>query len=200
MQTSRLLEAVAEAGAPRELISALMEMIDENADQEQIDYLAGPIVLHESAWMDTVPKDLLRAVSAERLRTVQAERAGQAKWRVGPIELACVMMPAMFEAARPTDLSDLYLWATAHAMAEVRGRPIEQTWADLEGDPVSDEVVLNPRGRCYHAHRDLTHEIRRKVIRLAKERRRGTKWPRQKADKSSRRTPEVTTEQISLFN
>jgi len=94
---------------------------------------------------------------------------------VGPTEIAAVMYPAMLEAPPRSEHADLYVWATAHAMARKNGTSLAEFYKTMGMRPIEDSEVLDRRGRLHDAYRRLSEDIRRKVIRAQAERERDGK-------------------------
>lgn len=167
-------------------------------------FLAGPLIVHQSAWMDIVPKWMASQAIAERVEIVRGTREGI----VGPTEIAAVMMPWTFEAPLGYEMTELYLWASTAAVARHTGRPVDEIWAALEHQrSIPDTEVVTRGGRLWHLYQPLAYEIRRKVIqaqakREKEERRQEPAAPARNSNPSADCKPQpkaATGGQLSMF-
>ncbi len=164
----RMLLALADIGCGKHLLAAFLSL--DNAHQDHIRFLTGPIVQHRSPWADTTPEWLCEAVTADRLRIILQEPAA------APLSM---------------DYSDIYLWAAAQATARHTGKTVAEIWSSIGGDPVEDRLIVDPSGRYHYAYRQLCGDIRRRVVKAAS--------ASSGTAKSPAPDPAVVTEQLSLF-
>lgn len=164
-----LLGLLAGMGAVPALTEALAEMAGEQPDADTRHWLHGPLVVHQSAWNDTLPDWMPRQARAERFAIVAGEMPGHV---VGPTEIACVMYGAMMDAPRGTELSNLYLWAAGHAARSHFGGKVEAAVAETT-EGLSDEQFVSRAGRYSWTYSQFAREIRRKVAEAHREAERG---------------------------
>lgn len=160
--TEGLMMAAALGVMPRSVLVAVTEVF--TPDRLTLDerrFLAGPLVVHQCGWTDTLPAWLHDAVSAERIGIVFGETP---QYIVGPAEIAAVMYPATLEAPMRHYYADLYIWASAHAHAKRKGIDPAEFFKTLNMTPIRDDDVLRPGGRLYETYRELAHDMRRRVI------------------------------------
>lgn len=192
-QTAQLLTALTGLGLGKEFAATFLETADVHPDH--LRWLRGPVVQHRSEWMDLTPSWLFKAIPGERLRIVLDEHArGEVGWHVGPAELTAVMQPASLEAPLSYEHTQLFLWASAHAVARRDDKPLEDIWRALGGAPVMDAQVTRPGGAFYQDYRHLASDIRRKVIQAQKARERSL---RSHAPRPAPSRPDIV--QLSLF-
>jgi hypothetical protein len=165
-RAARMLSVLASMGMDRSAISVLAEFADIELSTDDRRFLEGPLVLHQSAWNDTLPDWVAPQVAAERAEIVLKQRP----MPVGPTEIMAVMYGAMLDAPRPHNTSELYLWASANAAAHHYKRDIAEIWQSLDMPPITDRDVVDRSGRLYHDYAALAAEIRRKVIAAQKQR------------------------------
>lgn len=161
-----MLSVLASMGMARSAISMLAEFADIELSIDDRHFLEGPIVLHQSAWNDTLPDWVAPQVAAERAEIVLK----QCPMPIGPTEIMAVMYGAMLDAPRPHHTSELYLWAAANAASRRYDRDIAEIWRSLNMPPITDTDVVDRGGRLYHEYAALAAEIRRKVVAAQKQR------------------------------
>ena len=155
----------------------------------------GPVVQHRSCWRDLTPLWIFQTIHAERLRLIVDEHArGDIGWQVGPAELTAVMQPATMEAPLCYEYTQIYLWASAQAVARRDAKPVADIWQALGGAPVTDDQVTCPGGAYYQDYRQLASDIRRKVVQAQHERERSPRTPRRQ-----RASPSHDAVQYSFF-
>lgn len=164
------LALMASLGPP--IAAAMIEVFDvvplSAADKR---YLVAPIVVHEaSGWgAGDIPTWAPPQIRMERAEIILGVRP---TWLVGPTEIMAAMFAATMAAPLERDASELYIWASIHAMARQTGRPLEDLWAVVRvgnEPPTDDATVLGPSGRLHHVYVDIAREIRRKVDRVQQE-------------------------------
>ena len=191
--SASMLIALADLDCSRDVLSALLEMDD--VHQDHLRFLAGPVVQQRSPWAETTPEWLLKSVPADRLRIILEEhKRGEVGWQIGPVELTAVMYPATMDAPLCMEYSDIYLWASAQASSRQYGKPLDEIWDSLGGEPVPDKHILEPRGRYHQDYRKICGDVRRRVVSAAKE----TSRQQRQAEASQPKT-EHETEQLALF-
>lgn len=159
-----VLGALASMGGGR-IAAAMVDAFDLTPEKMAADekrWLHGPVVVHQCGWTDMIPRWMIEGVPAERMAIVMGEHPD---WVVGPLEIACVMMPATMEAPLNRDTADLYLWASSRAMAKHLGLTPEAFAERTALEFVPDSAVFGPRARLRFAYLDLCQAIRRKVAR-----------------------------------
>jgi hypothetical protein len=176
-QTSTMLIMLAEQGLSKELTACFLEMA--GIQRDHLRWLHGPVVQHRSCWMDLTPPWIFQAIHAERLGLILDEHArGEIGWQVGPAELTAVMQPATMEAPLCYEYTQIFLWASAQAVARRDAKPVGDIWQALGGAPVTDDQVTRPGGAYYQDYRQLASDIRRKVVQAQQARERSPRAPR----------------------
>jgi hypothetical protein len=176
-QTSTLLIMLAEQGLSKDVTACFLEMA--GFQRGHLRWLRGPVVQHRSCWMDLTPSWIFQAIHAERLDLILDEHArGDTGWQVGPAELTAVMQPATMEAPLCYEYTQIYLWASAQAVARRDAKPVADIWPALGGEPVTNDQITRPGGAYYQDYRQLASDIRRRVVQAQQERERSPRTPR----------------------
>lgn len=170
-RNAQMLSLLSGMGAPAGLISALLEMGGHKQSLDDARFLRGPIIYHKSPWAADIPKWMFDQVRAERTEIA----TGHLRMPVGPTEITVVMFPATMDAPLEYRTTELYLWASVHAVARHTGKPASTYWKSLNHEPIPDKQVLEPGGFLYENYRSLASEIRHKVINAQTARERGEK-------------------------
>ena len=166
-----MLSAMAEMGAGKEILATLLEFSDPALRKEHLQFLKGPIVLHQSQWMDMVPDWLFQQIIPERIDIILAEyEAGEVGWRVGPAEITATIMPASMDAPMPYELSEIYLWASSCAVARRDNRTAEEVWHSINNHPFPESDITTSGGRYFYDYQRISGDIRRAVIRQQQKR------------------------------
>ena len=169
-----MLFILAGMGCNMGVIEALVEMGGPKLSADQRHFMNGPLVVHASPWMADIPKWMFDQARAERVEIVHAEsKGGETGIHVGPSEIAAVMMPATMESLLNHKCSQLYIWASARAVAKHRNETVESINATIYGgsrDIPTDADILERGGRYWHVYWPLASEIRRKVTRAGQAR------------------------------
>ncbi|MGI9498815.1 MAG: hypothetical protein ACR2P3_02155 [Geminicoccaceae bacterium] len=190
------LLALAQAGAGKEVLSAMLDLSGMPLRADHRHFLTGPIVQHRSDWQPSTPEWLYRAAPAERLAIVLDDHAHDREgWQAGPSEIAAVLFPASMEAPLQHWAAEIYCWASGHAKAAQDGVP-----ADVMREKIAfvdDAQILTPTGSYHRHYRDLVSDIRRRVIRAAKERKRNNRRTSKIA--TSLAVPDVESVQLNLL-
>lgn len=197
-RNDKLISTIAGMGLPAVLVSTLLEMNGHRPSLDDGRFLRGPIIYHQTAWSDTIPKWMFDQVREERAEIA----AGALRMPVGPTEIAVVMYSRTFEAPMPYHMTQLYLWATANACARHYKKPLSEYWKMLDMRPIDDSEVLSERGELAHEYRFLSQEIRRKVISHQAGRERDEVRRRTKAEllgNTSLTKPNESIDQLPLF-
>lgn len=191
----QMLITLAESGASKELLHAIINLYGENVQKEHMRFLFGPAVLHQSPWIDMVPTWLIQAVMPERLAIMFEEQEnGKIGWQVGPAEITAAMMPATMDGPMQHEAAAVYLWASAHAAAKHYDKPLADIWRQIDGHAVTDKEVTAPGGRYFHNYQRISAEIRNKVVRVQQERERD-----QRRQSKALSLPPIQSTQFSLF-
>lgn len=191
----RLL-ALARIGAGAEMLGAMVNLSGITLRADHQHFLSGPIVQHRSGWQSTTPEWLYRAVPAERLAIVLDDHTHDRDgWQVGPAEIAAVLYPATMEAPLHHWATEIYLWASGNAKAAKDGVPVDDIRKQVAF--VDDAQILTPTGSLHRHYRDLVTDIRRRVIRSAKEQQRDNN--RQCKETTITCAPDVETVQFDLL-
>ena len=204
-KTAKMLMAMSKMGMPSNLMAVLLDFgISGKLDKVHRLFLAGPIIQHKSQWRETTPPWLYQAVAYDRLQVVLDERsAGKVGWTIGPVEITTALYPATMEAPMHREYADIYLWASAQANAYHYNMPVDHFWEIMGGYKVTDDDILNPKGRYHYAYKELCMDIRRKVVDAAIQYERAEKKEAKNKSKSNRKqpppTPGIQDEQLSLF-
>lgn len=171
-----MLSAMAEMGAGKEILATLLEFSDSALSKEHLQFLKGPIVIQQSQWMDIVPDWLLQQIIPERIDIILSEHeAGKIGWRVGPAEITATIMPACMDAPMPYELSEIYLWASACAVAKRDNRTAEEVWHSINNHPFPENDITKSGGRYFYDYQRISSDIRRAVIRQQQKRERKRK-------------------------
>lgn len=159
-----LLAKAAEVGLmPPAVVSALLAVFSPGRlSLDDRRFLDGPFIVHESPWNATRPAWMAEIAGGERV----AIALGQAPLGmiIGPAELAMVMYGRTLDAPLGYRMTDLYVWASANAVAKWKQKTVEQVFSELDMKPVTDAQVLQPRGMLHNDYWSLAHDVRRKVI------------------------------------
>jgi hypothetical protein len=184
--TAGLMQAAALGVMPRSIVAMVTEAFEpERLTLEQRRFLAGPLVIHQNAWTDTLPGWFNDAVSAERIGIVFGVTPD---YIVGPAEIAAVMYPATMASPLSHYHVELYLWAVINADAKRKALSSDKLFREvLNMEPIEDRQVLKPGGRLYDIYRRLANDIRRKVVEHQAGR-----------DRSERRESEVSTPEPAI--
>ena len=165
-----MLGLMAELGMPREAVAQLAEFGGIEFDLKDRDFFAGPIILHQSQWMSSVPEWAFDQIGAERMDIL----TGKLECAVGPTEIMAVMYPATMDAPMEYALSRVYLWASCHAMARWKNTTfdaIRDNFYDGDPDFPTDEMMFDGRSQENFHYRQIVHAIRTKVTAAGAERR-----------------------------
>ena len=188
--TEGLMQAAALGLMPRSIVAMVSEAF--TPDRLSLDdrrFLAGPLIVHQNSWTETLPEWLNDAVSAERIGIVYGVTP---RYIVGPAEIAAVMYPATMQAPMHSEYADLYLWATINAHAKKHDLNPRTLFGELLNmRPIDDDEVLERGGRLHETYRRLSEDIRRKVINHQAARERGERRGQQQEQKE----PAMRTEQ-----
>jgi hypothetical protein len=192
-RAAKLIAALGFLGMSAELTSVLAKWAGIERSLDAMRYLRGPIVVHQTRWLDTIPKWLFAAAKAERHEIV----FGKSPYIVGPAEITAVMYPAAMEHPLSRDAVDLYLWAGANAVAMHKHEPIEKIWQGMECPAIRNKEVIIPGGRLWYDYSNLSHEIRRRVVAEQTQRERAS--ARSTKETKEKPEPAVVGIQLSLF-
>ncbi|MEH2067890.1 MAG: hypothetical protein V7K47_06940 [Nostoc sp.] len=184
--TQKMLLLMTEMELSKEVTAALLELAD--LELGHIRYIAGPVIVHRSAWMDCIPPWIFKAIAIDRLKLVFEEhRKGVVGSLATPAEVVAVMMPASYEAPMASRWTDVYLWACNEAIvAHNRLRDgVKDTWEIIGGRPIHYNNIKDD-------YEHLARDIRTRVVEQAKERgwAKRTKSLEQKQGKRSTKTSE----------
>ena len=185
-----LMQAAMLGLMPPKIVAAVTEVFTpDKLSLDDLRFLKGPLVVHESPWNANRPAWLAEQAGAERIGIVFGLTP---QYIIGPAELAAVMYGATLDRPLSHYHADLYIWATVNAVAKRDGKTLEQVWHGRFGDhphherPIEDRAVLQPGGRLYETYREIAHDVRRRVISQQAERDRGVK---RQAREEQRETP-----------
>jgi len=174
-----LMQAAMLGLMPPKIIAAVTEAFTpDKLSLDDLRFLKGPLVVHESPWNVDRPAWLAEQAGAERIGIVFGVTP---QYIIGPAELATVMYGASLDAPLSHYHADLYIWATVNAVAKRDGKTAQDVWHGLFGGnlgmgrPIEDREVLEPGGRLYETYREIAHDVRRRVISQQAERDRGVK-------------------------
>ena len=97
-----------ENGANKEVIAAMLEIAQFSI--HHVRWLAGLVIVHQSLWMETLPKWLIEAIYLDRLeRIFQEHEIGEIGVLATPAEVLACMYPATMEAPLHSDWVNVYL-------------------------------------------------------------------------------------------
>lgn len=167
----RRLAKMIEVALPANVAKAMLascNLPDLSLNQRR--YLSGPVIIHQSPFSNDMPKDVFQHVIKERLLQVAEElEKGVEGTHCGPIGIMAALYGASFEAPLRSEIAELYLWSGAHYLVSRDGITIEKA-REKAMSSVPDESFTRPNGRYYPDWRELSYEIRRKVVAAQAER------------------------------
>ncbi len=80
--------------------------VQENFVFEFMDYLTSPIIVFPSAWMNDIPKDVLKNITMSRML---CQMSGEKMASFA--EVVAYMMPRTYESPMPYEWVNIYAWA-----------------------------------------------------------------------------------------
>ncbi|MBD0266152.1 MAG: hypothetical protein ICV78_26570 [Tolypothrix sp. Co-bin9] len=186
---------VAEMDLDKTWVAGLLEMCEVAPDL--IAYIAGPIIVHRSAWMGIVPKWLFKAVVIDRLDRVYEEIATHEVGLLAtPSEVVAYMIPATYEAPLSRGWTETYLWASSETLTKhKRMRDGKSPWEVIGGQPVAYSSIK-------HKFEQIAQDIRGDVVKHAKSNGWGVKQRqiKEEADRDEDNETGVIVEQQDLFS
>lgn len=176
-QSGKILLLMAKMGMAREALATMLEFAtDGKLHKDHKAFLLAPIIQHKSQWRETTPKWMYSLIGYDRLKIILDERkTGKVGWHIGAVEIATVLYPATIDAPMRHEAGQIYLWGAAQAVALRDKKPVADIWKIQGIHPVTDDDVLNPKGRYHFEYKNFCLEIRRKVVRAGLERVRSIK-------------------------
>jgi len=147
-------------GMNKEFVAMLLALAEYKL--AHVRYLAGPIVVHRSGWLDTIPSWLIEAIPAARAEAIFAESDARFVGELATAEeiLAC-LYPATMEAPITYRWYRVYMYV-GNIVLTKHQKLKEQTFWEFIGleHPISyDEVKRD--------YEELAQDIRRKVVKAA---------------------------------
>jgi hypothetical protein len=184
---------VAELDLDKRWAAGLLEMCD--VEPDLIRYLAGPVIVHRSAWMDIVPKWLFKAVVVDRLDRIYEEIAtGDVGVLATPSEVTAYMIPATYEAPLGYRWTEAYLWASSETMIKhKRIRDGKSPWEVIGCQPIAYSSIKDEFER-------LARDIRADVVKAGLADGWGTTKRRKSQTQETEPEDDVSVEQPDLFS
>lgn len=180
-------------GANKEVIAAMLEIAQFSI--HHVRWLTRPVIVHQSLWMETLPKWLIEAIYLDRLeRIFQEHETGEIGVLATPAEVLACMYPATMEAPLHSDWVNVYLWVGNEVFSKHQRLQETSLWQLLGEDrPVKFESIKSD-------FEQLAKDIRRKVVEAAKQRGWGKKpLPSTTASQKSPPDAENRPLQYTLF-
>jgi len=167
-QTLGMMRAIAqlEPVSPG-FLSVLLQLLDVKA--AHLNYFRGPIIVGKSEWtnLDVIAK-LQPAVMQERfLHILDEVEQGNLTETITPAEIVCALQPLTLVAPLSRDYADLCVWA----FNQVLNRHPTLFGAEAAQSFMADAHQIEFR-RIEHVYKELSIQIRRKVVKLAPKRER----------------------------
>jgi len=167
-QTLRMIRAIAqlEPVSPG-FLSILLQLLDVKA--AHLNYFRGPIIVGKSEWtnLDVIAK-LRPAVMQERfLHILNEVEQGTLTETITPAEIVCAQQPLTLVSPLSRDYADLCVWA----FDQVLNRHPTLFGAEAVQSFMADDYPIEFR-RIEHVYKELSIQIRRKVVKLAPKRER----------------------------
>ncbi len=191
-----MLGLLAKMGMSRGALTAMTSFAYPDTPEDDLAFLNGPVVVHESPWNDTRPDWIVKQIPAERLAIITGATPHLI---VGPAEVLAVMYGATLDGPLRSPMADLYGWATAHAVEVERGIPAGETFAKLAMTPIEHRQLRGGMSELSRAYEGLAAEIRRKVVQ-AGGRVRLARKPMASTPEAAPVLPVAPTVQTSLFS
>lgn len=196
-RSEQAIRLLLEVGINKEAIASLLEISEFNI--QHVRYLAGPVIVHKSAWAETLPSWLPKACLLERLDLIFEERkTGKVGDLATQAEVLACIYPASLDAPLDRDWTDVYLWVGNEVMQRHKRLKEQNLWELIGQDrpPKFSGIKSN--------YDQLARDIRRKVVEEGKKRGWGQ---REKAPPARSPNPQTTQDvkrepsvvQISLF-
>ena len=182
--TQKMMAMMLQLGADPLLIGVLLELA--GYDRAWIRYLAGPVIIYQGPWAETLPRWVLPAIYQERLATIFTEHtAGQIGDLATPLEALAYLYPAAMQSPLPYEWQQVYLWCGQETLGKYDKLPPDTPFWTLLG---SDRPLLLSDYERRYVLQPLQRQIRRKVIELAKSQ--GVGQPRRKTHTKPPPAPE----------
>jgi hypothetical protein len=137
---------------------------------DMMDCLTSPIIVHDSAWMDTIPKDLLSHIPMARMIACR-KNDGMATI----LEVIAYLMPRTFEAPMPYGWGNIYTWCGLQYALQFKNKTM-----------IDAMKQIAPENLTHDEQRDIDH-LRRWIY----DKRRKALKQRMKADKKVLQKPNL---------
>ena len=206
--TLELITAFAQLDPNPQITSVMMEFVE--IPKPLVRYQAGPVIIHQSAWAETLPGWIIPAVYADRAELIEQEvKAGIVGELATLTEVLAYMYPATMDAPLAYEWVQIYLYAGQAALTKHNKIPDGKTFAQvvtgkdelLELDDYIRTQFLIP----------LQRNIRSRVVRVATEKgvakqsrvKQGLSQPptgSTEVDRHIEDEPSPTVTQMSLFD
>ncbi|HRW06663.1 MAG TPA: hypothetical protein P5121_16280 [Caldilineaceae bacterium] len=166
-RTLQLITAFAQLDANPQITAVLMEMVE--VDRRLVRYMAGPVILHRSPWVETLPAWVIPAVYADRAEQIAQEVREETFGELATtLEVMAYMYPATLDTPLSYEWVQVYLYCGQEALAKHGKLPAGQTFAQAvlgEEQPLALMDYIQSQFLM-----PLQRDIRRKVVQVAAER------------------------------
>jgi hypothetical protein len=162
--TQPLMRLMLEMGLNKDAIATLLEIAQ--FPLAHVRWMAGPLVVRQSQWAETLPQWLIRAAYIERLEQIFAEReAGNVGQLATAAEVLACLYPATMDAPLHRDWVRVYLWAGNQVFVRHNRLAEGQTfWESIgERNPVEFSSIESD-------YRQLATQLRERAIAESKPR------------------------------
>lgn len=100
---------------------------------EFMDILSSPIIVFESAWKDSIPKDLLGNVQLSRLLTFSKKEE-----MASLTEALIYMIPRTFESPLPSEWCNIYTWLGYQYATKFKSKELVEAMSEIAPQTLSD--------------------------------------------------------------
>lgn len=163
-QNTRILEALLKIGCHKQLVAMFLEM--EGCKKAHWCYMAGPIVVFDPAWSNTMPEWIYSAIATDRLQVIVDEAEQGAVGNLAtPIEVMAYMYSRTMSGPLSNDWSNIYLWCGQHVLSKHQRLQKGQQFYDVVG--LKQPLVLSQYEKD-SLLRPLQIWLRQKIVEAAR--------------------------------
>lgn len=113
----QMLRLLLEMGCHKEIVAGFLEW--DGFSKEHIRYMAGPVVVYDPSWSETLPEWIHKAVACDRLELLAQERnQGTASESAILIEVVAYMYSYTLCAPVSHEWTNVYLWCSQQALSK----------------------------------------------------------------------------------
>lgn len=148
-------------GLDKEFAALLLELAKYKL--AHVRYLAGPIIVHQSRWENTIPKWLTKAIPAARAEAIFTEaKDGEMGELATDEEVLAYMYPATMAAPLSNHWYQVYMYTGNLVLTKHQKLPQSQTFWEYIGidRPITYDEVKDD-------YEELARDIRKKVVKAA---------------------------------